>query len=177
MPDPTNDLIYYAGIGSRDARFNYTLMGLMEDIGSVLAFTGWNLRSGGATGSDTAFEDGYNRASAWPSFNGGTKDIIYKEAVADWALDMAPRFVPGFDTRSTVAKALLARNLMQVLGRDGNSPVKVVVCWTPEGKVVGGTASALRCAKHHGIPIFNLGDKQHANRSLRSIIDILLRIP
>lgn len=31
------------------------------------------------------------------------------------------------------------------------------MCWTPEGKITGGTGQALRIAKHYEIPILNFG--------------------
>jgi hypothetical protein len=35
--------------------------------------------------------------------------------------------------------------------------VKFVLCWTPGGKDVGGTAQALRIARHYDIYVCNLG--------------------
>jgi hypothetical protein len=53
----------------------------------------------------------------------------------------------------------MARNAMQVLGPDLDTPSKVVVCWTKNGKTSGGTGQALRISLYHGVPIFNLGVK------------------
>jgi hypothetical protein len=36
--------------------------------------------------------------------------------------------------------------------------VEFVVCWTKHGGEVGGTAQAMRVARAHAIPIFNLAD-------------------
>lgn len=49
------------------------------------------------------------------------------------------------------------RNICQILGDDLNSPVDAVLTWTPNGRLVGGTRTALLLAQKHNIPIFNLG--------------------
>lgn len=46
----------YAGIGSRQTPDD--ILELMHRIGSTLAINGFTLRSGGAVGADTAFEQG-----------------------------------------------------------------------------------------------------------------------
>jgi hypothetical protein len=51
------------------------------------------------------------------------------------------------------------RNAQIVLGDDLKTPVDFVVCWTPDGKLTGGTAMALRIAFDYDIPIFNLGSR------------------
>lgn len=48
------------------------------------------------------------------------------------------------------------RNVLQILGGDFETPVERVVCWTLGGRVVGGTATALRLAMQYDIPIVNL---------------------
>lgn len=48
------------------------------------------------------------------------------------------------------------RNVCQILGADLHTPVQMVICWTKGGKLVGGTAQALRIARANNIPIFNL---------------------
>ena len=44
-----------------------------------------------------------------------------------------------------------------VLGADPDQPdpVDAVTCWTPGGRVVGGTATAMRIAEAYGIPVIN----------------------
>lgn len=70
------------------------------------------------------------------------------------------------------AKGMHSRNCHQILGYDLKSPVDAVVCWTPEGKFIGGTRTALLIAQKENIPIFNLGlfDK---NKVLSDIKDFL----
>jgi hypothetical protein len=76
---------------------------------------------------------------------------------------------------SDAARRLHTRNVFQVLGDDLASPSEFVVCWTPRGDLVGGTAQALRIAATYGVPIANLGSplghqklKDILNRSQQS---------
>lgn len=54
------------------------------------------------------------------------------------------------------ARGMHSRNCHQILGYDLQSPVDAVICWTPDGNIVGGTATALKLSMKAGIPIFNL---------------------
>jgi hypothetical protein len=72
------------------------------------------------------------------------------------AFVMAAQFHPAWDRLSAAARKFHARNCHQILGADLSTPVNFVVCWTPDGKVTGGTGQALRLALHHNITIFNL---------------------
>ena len=55
------------------------------------------------------------------------------------------------------ARGMHSRNCHQILGYNLDNPVDAVVTWTPEGKEVGGTKTALLISELHNIPIFNLG--------------------
>jgi hypothetical protein len=66
-----------------------------------------------------------------------------------------------------------SRNCHQILGYDLQSPVDAVICWTPNGKVVGGTRTALLLAQDAGIPIFNLG-RPDQDKVLEEIRQFLL---
>lgn len=70
------------------------------------------------------------------------------------------------------ARGMHSRNCHQILGYDLESPVSCVICWTPEGKVVGGTATAIKLAMKYNIPVFNLGvsDKE---KVIQDIIEFL----
>ena len=65
------------------------------------------------------------------------------------------------------------RNVHQILGFELNNPVDAVICWTPNGDVVGGTATALKLAMKAGIPIFNLG-RPDQDKVLEEIRQFLL---
>ena len=53
---------------------------------------------------------------------------------------------------------LQARNGMQMMGPNMDRPADLVVAYTPDGAVQGGTGQALRMAGALGIPIRNLGN-------------------
>lgn len=135
--------MFYAGIGSRETPAD--VLARMTRIATYLATLGYTLRSGGADGADTAFENG-----------SGTKQIFTaKDATYD-ALALAEPFHPAWHRCSEFAKKLHARNAMIVLGAALNDPVQFVVCWTKDGGATGGTGQALRMAAGYGIPEFNL---------------------
>lgn len=148
----------YAGIGSRSAPgciLNECLW-----IASTLARTGITLRSGGAAGCDTAFEEGCDLVRGqkqiflpWKQFN-NNKSPLYVHHPEAFVL--ANKYHPRFAHLKTPVKALMMRNMQQILGYDLDSPSKFVVCWTRDGKDSGGTGTAIRCAKDHSIPVFNL---------------------
>ncbi len=142
----------YAGIGSRKTPKRITE--LMARIGSFLGSKGWTLRSGGADGADKAFEFGCDAEQ-------GTKEIFRASDAEPWAFTEAARYIPDnrppFETWKPYVRGLIARNMMQILGRSGNEPVAFVLYWTQASIVDGGgTGYALRCAENYGIPMYNL---------------------
>lgn len=67
----------YAGVGSRETP--HEILALMTDVAKILGQHGWTLRSGGARGADTAFEDGAKGFKReiylpWRGFNGHLSD-------------------------------------------------------------------------------------------------------
>jgi len=147
--------LFYAGIGSRTAPQN--ILDFMTKVASILEQCGYKLRSGKAKGSDRAFEKGVR--------NPKNKEIFVHSDAKPWAFQTVKKYLPNdrpatFDSWQDYVRGLLARNMMQVLGEDGDKPVKFVVCWTPQGDYqssdIGGTGYALRCAIDHGIPTYNL---------------------
>lgn len=157
---------HYAGIGSRETPKD--IRKVITSLASKLEEKGWTLRSGGANGADAAFESGVkdpeNMEIFLPetTFNGrsatnpGYISIMMLEAYED-AMNTVSKYHPATHKLSPFAKRLMARNSMQVLGQDLKTPSNMVICWTPNGEVVGGTGQALRIAKDYDIPIFNLG--------------------
>jgi hypothetical protein len=136
-------MIKYAGIGSRN-----TPDDVLDIIGKIAeGFSNRDalLRSGGAVGADLAFE----RSS-------GLKQIFYAEDASKESIELARIIHPAWDRCSEYAKALHGRNMQIILGRNLDDPVDFVVCWTPGGKPVGGTGTALRLAYRHKIKVFNL---------------------
>ena len=80
---------------------------------------------------------------------------------------------PAWDKCNEWARGMHSRNCHQILGYDLQSPVDAVICWTPDGKVVGGTATALKLSMKAGIPIFNLG-RPDQDKVLKEIRQFLL---
>jgi hypothetical protein len=72
--------------------------------------------------------------------------------------ELASSVHPAWDKCNEWAKGMHSRNCHQILGYNLDSPVDAVICWTPNGKVVGGTATAIKLAVKYNIPIFNLGE-------------------
>jgi len=150
--------IKYAGIGSRSTP--EAIQTLMKDIAERLAIRGWTLRSGGADGADKAFENGCDIQNGkkeifipWNKFNGSSSSLF---PPSDEALMIACKIHPAWKNLSGPAKLLHARNCHQILGQNLDDPVSVVICWTQDGKVVGGTATAIKIAEERNIPVLNL---------------------
>ena len=51
---------------------------------------------------------------------------------------------------------MMTRNFFQVHGMIGEPSSEFIICWTPNGALVGGTAQAMRLSKAVGIRIYNL---------------------
>lgn len=169
---PRDDQIYYAGIGAR--KTPPETLRKMEDIAEELARDGWIMRSGGAAGADTAFEDGVKRGDPskreiflpWDGFDpdrSGKKRYAdnktsFVVAKTERMIEIARKYHPRYDGLSRGARAMMDRNSCQMLGRTLDKPSRLVVCWTEGGKAVGGTGQALRQADDMGVPVLNLGD-------------------
>lgn len=169
---PKNIKKIYTGIGAREVGGDICLV--MSKIAYKLAQSGWSLRSGGAKGSDLAFETGCLEAGGdqeiyLPNKNFGTSwsrlphkndvigpspeavNIIHK--VANKYGDFNPK---GGDWYWN----LLGRNVHQILGKNLDNPSQKVFCYTKGGKDVGGTRWALRVARMYDIEIINLGNNE-----------------
>ena len=152
---PSTASRYYAGIGSRQTP--QSSRGLIHDIAQALERMDYTLRSGGAPGADTFFEEAVSRSQIflpWRGFN-DRPDSGFISPSQD-AIALASEAIGGFSDRPQPVRMLLASNMHQVLGPDLDSPVDFVVCWTPKGRIVGGTAHAIRLAHSRDIPIYNL---------------------
>lgn len=91
-----------------------------------------------------------------------------------------PRFITleGKDAlklseRETSMRELHTRTVYQILREYLNDPVRMVICWTPDGAttldeytmgVTGGTGIAIALASALGIPVFNLNRQDHLDR-------------
>jgi len=166
---------YYTGIGSRNTPIH--ILTEMTALATELETHGLILRSGGASGADTAFEAGVKDPHnakiflPWHNFNQNTS-ALYR-ITAD-ALDMAKKYHPAWHRCSAAARKFHARNCYQILGNNLDTKSQFVLCWTPNGEMVGGTSQALRIAKDLGIPIFNMAETGWSSRFNLFMTDHLL---
>lgn len=174
----------YAGIGSRRTPDDVLL--LIEACAARLCAAGWTMRSGAAEGADTAFENGCMGVELkrcprtevylpWPNFNGhGTAAL---DRATEAAFPIAAKYHPVWFRLRPGARRLHARNVHQILGRDLNDPVLMVVCWTPDGTLdgegpdSGGTGMALRIVRGEApdAVVFNLARPEHRTRIERFV--------
>lgn len=148
---------FYTGIGSRETPGEIEV--LIAKVARICARDGRVLRSGAAPGADAMFEK-HARAHGgrceiwlpWPGFEGHESTLLPSPE----AFDIAATVHPAWSRLRGGARKLHARNVHQVLGADLCTPSSFVVCWTPGGETVGGTATALRLAERNSIPIMNL---------------------
>jgi hypothetical protein len=175
----------YAGIGSRETPPQ--VLSLMTELAQRMEPRGWLLRSGGARGADQAFEAGIadpaHRSIFLPgqSFMGrraGSGGFYDSHQLPGWqaALETVAQYHPAPDRLPPFARDLMARNAMQVLGPNLDSPAKMVVAWAPggyendsppRGVREGGTGQALRIARDRGIEIRNLANPATLERAQR----------
>lgn len=143
----------YTGVGSRKTPTEVLI--LMTAISKKLDARGYQLRSGGAQGADTAFAQGSrNKAIYRPT------DVLpaWARVEAEQYCLECPlsRMQPGIQN-------LIIRNMLQVLGPKGNQPSEFLICWVPTleyaGPDAGGTRYATRCADKHGVKVINLFDQ------------------
>jgi len=50
------------------------------------------------------------------------------------------------------------------------TPSKFLVCWTPSGAIVGGSATAINLSIKCGIPVFNLAKEKDLDRIQKFIL-------
>ena len=159
----------YAGIGSRETPAAMLLY--FTRLATTLHASGYTLRSGGAPGADSAFEQGVLKLKQiflpWKGFNGNASPLF---RIPDQAFTIARKFHPAWKTLKPSARCLLARNVQQVLGADCDDPSRFVVCWTKDAKGEGGTGHAIRVARAHNIPVFDFGNPQRAHGDLISYL-------
>jgi len=132
------------------------------------------LRSGHAEGADWAFERGAQELCIaylpWSGFNAHLQSAARKPLCpqGEEVSALIQEVHPAPERLTSGARKLHGRNAFQILGSKLSTPTSAVVCWTPGGKVVGGTATAIRLAEGRGIPVYNL--------ALVSVEEVLVRL-
>lgn len=149
----------------------------MVEIGKLFAADGWTLRTGGADGSDERFLSGcllsrperYELYLPWPRFSKQAPATLERPTPRAGAI--AARHHPNWSRLKWSERQLHGRNVHEVLGSGCDDPVKLIVCWTPDGSLdgaassAGGTGMALRVAAEYAIKVVNLARDDHWNRA------------
>lgn len=164
---------YYAGIGSRETPGH--ILNIMHMLGRHFAGLGWTLRSGGALGADTAFENGATAANGkkeiylpWRAYNHNLSELHPGNyPFTEDEVTFTQKFHPNWAKCGPSARKLHTRNTRILLGMEPIhgaqvTPVKFIVCWTEGGQITGGTGQALRIGNAmaeggHDFMIVNLG--------------------
>ena len=156
----------FTGIGGRLIGSNH--INLLYKIACLLEQDGWRCRTGDASGSDSVFRDAYipNPMNIYVFSARAVQVDLY--GTADRAREIMYKYHPNPDAvrRSKFSEYLLTRDVYQVLGPSLEDPSKIVICYTEEGKLKGGTAMAIRIANAYGIPVLNIGNPKHYNAVL-----------
>lgn len=150
----------YTGIGSRETPKD--ILTIFTLIGMELGDNNFILRSGAADGADSAFEKGADLSRfqrkeiflPWRRFNDSESK---NHEIPDSAYEMAATYFKNWSYFKPYVKSFMARNCQQVLGKNLDTPTDFIVCYTDGGKLLGGTAMAIRVATENKIKIFNAG--------------------
>ena len=177
---------FYAGIGSRETPQD--VLNSMQWIAGKLYEKGYIVRTGGAKGADSAFAMGAAEASLgnstvpykiylpWNGFNeiqhNPPRGFFDSSRASTWneALELVNKYHPAPDKLSSFARKLMARNAYQVLSTTLKDPVDFVICWTKGGKLVGGTAQAMKIAMDFGVPIYNLANVEDIRKLNKEVM-------
>lgn len=156
---------YFTGIGSRETPDE--VLDQLRGLSQFFCEKGYVLRSGGADGADRICEIGCDKVDGtkeiylpWEDFNNNFFSDLYLDVLpkVGEAIQIAADHHPKWESLTDNVKKMHVRNVYQVLGLTLDKPSKFVVCWTPVKNSVpqGGTAQAIRVAKTHNVPVYNL---------------------
>lgn len=158
---PLQQRMIYAGVGSRETPPE--MLATMTKVAKRLDELGYILYSGGAAGADMAFERGAAKKRIFFALQ-ATNDERAQELVNEvHPFPSALRQYP---------RDLMARNAYQVFGKEMDTPVDFVLCWTPDGvehheqrkHSTGGTGQAISLASLKGIPVVNMANPDWKNK-------------
>jgi hypothetical protein len=170
----SNRPLIYAGIGARKTPFK--VLGQMQEVARQLDASGWLLRSGAAEGADSAFAAGARPGRKeihlpWQGYNGvhadGRDNFLITPTTR--MADIAAANHPNWDNLKIMVKLFMVRNTTIILGRDLDSYVRMVICWTENGRLTGGTAHGIRIAHAFDIPVFNIALAEDQERLIRFV--------
>ncbi len=158
---------FYAGVGSR--KTPYALRPRIRRYAQILDEMGYTLRSGGAPGADTFFEEGATRKEIylpWPGFQ-RRAGIVVGDIPRLRAI--AAKYHPAWPHLPHWMQLLHTRNVAQLMGVEEDAPLsKFVLCYTPDAAGGGGTGQAIRIARGYGIPVYDLAGTNSFERDILS---------
>lgn len=183
--------IYYTGIGAR--KTPKKILKLMKKVGFYMASKNIILRSGGAIGADSAFQDGCQKwcnkydtpykdkqliILPWNKFNNNISNVENGITLENhWlSYDITCETHPRAKYLTRTQMKLMERNVTQVYGY-GQMDSELIICWTKDGAYKkttsesGGTGQAIRLANESNIPIYNLQNKIH-RKKIKKLIGI-----
>lgn len=126
---------------------------------------GYTLRSGGADGMDSLFEEGFpDRKEIYLPWKGFNKNNSSLHNITPEAMELASQHHPVWNKLTDGPRRLMARNCYQVLGQYLNEPSDILVCYTWDGCEsyrtrdikTGGTGLAIELASLYKIPVINM---------------------
>lgn len=148
--------VFYTGVGNR--KLTQQGAALCYEVGLELAKRGLTLRTGDAIGADAAFlggaAEGLQSQEQTPiAMRRDAQVFRPTDDLPDWTGPLAAQLVgmPVWLQRPPFTRRLFMRSLMQVLGRDGHTPSKFLLCWSQcaDPRAQHGTRVAVRCADQH----------------------------
>ena len=163
----------FAGIGSRQITKEEHKR--IAEISAMLSSLGYTCYSGGAEGSDYAFETNCKETIVfipWKNYRNPYKTYTESKTVivAGDTIEgnkSVSKFHPAANKLSLGAHKLMCRNYHQIHGLGEFPKVELVVCCAhPDKKfgVQGGTGQAVRIALSENIPIFNIRTMKWMNK-------------
>jgi len=164
-------MTFYTGVGSRQTPEDIQM--LMRACSRHFEKEGMILRSGGATGADTAFQEGLVQGKQkiyipWNGFNKLREDpqngiyLATKLEKYHEAKEIAATHYKKWLELKDFIKNLHARNVFQMIGENLDDPSKFVLFWAEPYKehgLKGGTGFAVKIARAYKIPLYNLYDE------------------
>jgi len=148
---------FYTGVGSRIVPLDVRLE--MRRYAMQLRDMWFTVRTGDADGCDKVFRR---------SVRGSERKVYAPESILNddrhWSYEEVLKYIPkdrkNFYRWKPYVRALIARDMMQVLGDCGTQPSEFLLCYAPSldyaDSSSGGTGYAIRCALAHNVPVYNL---------------------
>lgn len=176
----------FTGIGPRSITSDTEK--LIVSVSEKLYEMGYVLRSGGAWGSDTKFEEPYvsspDRLEVYLPWNGFNSRVVgegyylINKSKINLLYSLVNFFHPNSSNLRYSVRSLMMRNCHQVLGYELNIPSQFVLIGTDKIKLDknsriydcdGGTGFAVRLAYANNIPVYSLTYKPHQDKIFKGL--------